>query len=372
MAQTNTLKLNKLTEQTLRTLKHPSSGELTYTITYTRGLTVRVRSTGAKVFYARLWNPQTKKVLRRKLGEWPEMSCALATKALNSLKRDLEDQRWSAEIFRPTLAQAFKYYLERKTKEQKSTSFLQQLEQAWRCVPQDLRTMPLDDIPLHRLSDLVAEIAQARKGTAFHVRRLLKALYKMSRINEWCTKDRTLTIEPIRLRPKRLLVDNAQIAKVLQTARQHPDKHKVCALLLCAATGQRGAEVMRLRWENILEDRIVFPASIRKQRVEHTVWLNELAREALSYLSAAHGPIFPMAHRNWLSDFGKVQGRKAGIAGFGVHQLRKAVISNLLTDGVPVHVVQQVSGHSDASILMKHYAISTEQQACEAAKSIKF
>lgn len=79
-----------------------------------------------------------------------------------------------------------------------------------------------------------------------------------------------------------------------------------------------------------------------------------------------------MAHRNWLSDFGKVQGCKAKVKGFGVHQLRKAVISNLLSQGVPVHVVQQVSGHKDASILMKHYAISTENQTKEATQCISF
>lgn len=372
MSQKSNLKLNKFTEQTLRTLEIPDSGETTYTITYTRGLTLRVRSTGKKTFYARLWQPETKKVLRRKLGEWPAMSCSLAISAIEKLKRNLEDKKWQSNITRMTLGQAYSNYLERKRVEGKSTSFIQQIEQAWRCVPDTLRLMLLDDVPLYDLANLVTEVARNRKGTAFHVRRLLKAVYKQAMINEWCTKDRTLTIDPIKLQPKRLLVSNEQISKVLHTARQHPDKHKVSALLLCAATGQRGAEIMRLRWENILEDSIVFPANIRKQGTEHTVWLNELAREALSHLSRGHGSLFPMAHRNWLSDFGKVQGKKAGVAGFGVHQLRKAVISNLLTKGVPVHVVQQVSGHKDATILLKHYAISTEQQAKAAATSIEF
>ena len=129
---------------------------------------------------------------------------------------------------------------------------------------------------------------------------------------------------------------------------------------------------MRLRWEDIYEDRIVFPASIRKQRTTHTVWLNELAIEALSLLSKGKGQLFPMAHRNWLSDFGKVQGKKAGVSGFGVHQLRKAVISNLLSKGIPIHVVQQISGHRDTTILLKHYAISTEEQTFEAAQHIEF
>lgn len=372
MANADKLKLSKLTEKTLRNLPLPEQGEITYTATCTKGLTVRVRSGGAKVFYARLWNPRTKKVLRHKLGEWPAMSCTLAAKAVDKLKREKEENRWAKTETLLTLSNAFTYYQSKKVQERKSTSFLQQIDQAWRCVPADLRDIPLDEIPLNRLADLVVEVATERKGTAFHVRRLLKAVYKMSLINEWCTKDRTLTIEPVTMQPKRLLVDNEQIAKVLDVARRHEDKHKVCALLLCAATGQRGSEVMQLRWENIQEDSIVFPPEIRKQRTEHTVWLNDLAREALSYLQRGKGPIFPMWHRDWISNFGKVVGRQANVKGFGVHQLRKAIISNLLSKGVPVHVVQQVSGHKDTSILMKHYAISTEEQTKEATRSIAF
>jgi hypothetical protein len=41
-------------------------------------------------------------------------------------------------------------------------------------------------------------------------------VYKHALINEWCLKDRTLTIEPITMQPKRFLVGNDQIAKVLK------------------------------------------------------------------------------------------------------------------------------------------------------------
>ena len=372
MSKSQTEKINRVSEKTLRDLPFPDFGERTYTITDPAGLTIRVRAGGSKSFYARLWNPRSKKVLRRKLGEWPHMSCVRAIKALEKIRKELLESRWQETVDRPTLSEAYNRYKKQKTIEQKSTSFLQQIDQAWRCIPTSLRRMELDDVPLHSLADLVISVAVERKGTAFHVRRLLKAIYKMAVTNEWCIKDRTITIAPIKLRPKRLLVDNDQITIVLNTARQHPDKHKVCALLLCAATGQRGAEIMRLHWEDVLPDRIIFPAEIRKQREEHIVWLNELAREALSYLPRGTGPIFPMAHRNWLSDFGKVQARKAKVAGFGVHQLRKAVISNLLSAGVPLHVVQQVSGHKDTAVLLRHYAISTEKQTQTATQNITF
>lgn len=293
MAHTKNLRLDNFSEQTIRNLDLPENGELTYTIAYTRGMTLRVRSGGSKRFYARLWNPTSKKVMRRKVGEWPDMSCSLAIKALEKLKRELEENRWGEKSVHLTLTQAYECYRNKKMKEGKSTSFVQQINQAWRCVPDDLRPVLLDDLPLHKLADLVATIAIERKGTAFHVRRLLKAVYKLALINEWCTKNRTLTIEPIIMQPKRFLVGNNQIAKVLEVARQHHDKHKICALLLCAATGQRGSEIMGLRWENIHAESVVFPAEIRKQRTEHTVWLNELAREALSYLPRGKGADIP-------------------------------------------------------------------------------
>ncbi|WP_171099570.1 Arm DNA-binding domain-containing protein [Ruegeria sp. HKCCD7255] len=100
-------KLERITEKTLRNLPSPQNGELTYTIAYTRGLTIRVRSTGSKVFYARLWNPHAKKTVRRKLGEWPSMSCSLAIKALDKLKREQEEADWAEPRVHLTMAQAY-------------------------------------------------------------------------------------------------------------------------------------------------------------------------------------------------------------------------------------------------------------------------
>lgn len=372
MTKYKSLKVDNCSEKTIKGLKGSPSAEVTYTFTYTLGLTLRIAPSGSKTFYARIWNPVTRKVLRRKLGRWPEMNAATAQKALREFKREMVERRWSQPVFRPSLSKAYSSFVERKKLEQKSVSYLQQLDQAWNCIPDEIRSLRLDDIPMCELSNLVLNISSERKGTAFHLRRLLKAIYKYALANEWCVKDRTLTITPIHLQPRRLLVDNSQIAKVLEVARMHQDKHKVSALLICAGTGQRGAEIMRLRWENVGTERIVFPADIRKQRTEHVVWINQLAREGLSLLPVGKGPLFPMAHRNWLSDFGKVIGRKAGVKQFGVHQLRKAVVSNLLSQGVPVHIVQQVTGHKDASILMKHYAISTTRQTKAAVMEIEY
>ncbi len=152
------------------------------------------------------------------MGEWPGMSCSLAIKALDKLKREQEEADWAEPRVHLTMAQAYAYYLRKKSQEGKSTSFLQQIDQAWRCVPNELRRTLLDQVPLYRLADLVAEVAIERKGTAFHVRRLLKAIYKFALTNEWCSKDRALAIEPVALQPKRLLVSNEQIARVLEVA----------------------------------------------------------------------------------------------------------------------------------------------------------
>lgn len=184
MSKSQTLKLDRISEQTLRNLPLPENGERTYTITYTRGLTVRVRSGGSKSFYARIWNPRTKRVLRRKIGEWPEISCTKAIKAFERLRKDRIDTEWKEQLDRPTLGEVFKRYQNQKALEQKSTSFLQLIEQAWRCVPVRLHNLLLDDVPLFDLADLVSNVAQERPGTAFHVRRLLKAIYRMSVLNE--------------------------------------------------------------------------------------------------------------------------------------------------------------------------------------------
>ncbi|NRB19007.1 MAG: tyrosine-type recombinase/integrase [Rhodobacteraceae bacterium] len=53
------------------------------------------------------------------------------------------------------------------------------------------------------------------------------------------------------------------------------------------------------------------------------------------------------------------------------HLLRKTLISRLLSESIPVHIVQQVSGHADASVLLRHYAIAREDEAQAAVQSLR-
>ena len=78
----------------------------------------------------------------------------------------------------------------------------------------------------------------------------------------------------------------------------------------------------------------------------------------------------PVWHKNIWRDFGAIR-RKAGLPKCSMHDLRRSFCTNL-SRAIPMHVVQELAGHSDIRTTRRYY-IQVEpelmQRACRAVET---
>ncbi len=136
-----------------------------------------------------------------------------------------------------------------------------------------------------------------------------------------------------------------------------------------ANTGARLDEVLSLRGRDCdLERESVRIRAVKaKSRKSRVIDLNAPALRALRIGLAknAERP-FPFdPHRLW--DAWDAARRAYGVDSMRIHDLRHSRISNLLDEGVPVHVVRDIAGHSSIAVT-DLYAHSSDEARRQAAK----
>ena len=141
-----------------------------------------------------------------------------------------------------------------------------------------------------------------------------------------------------------------------------------CLFSICRFTGCRVSEARQLQAGNILNDCIVFtkrttkgekntrqvPINDRLQAV-----LNDGALPRFGYLFPGRGdtPITRQACDKAL----RLVCDRLGFEGFSTHSFRRTALTHLSNKGVPLRVVQEVSGHSSLHTLQRYLEVRPEQ-----------
>jgi integrase len=185
----------------------------------------------------------------------------------------------------------------------------------------------------------------------------------------------------------------AELLRAASESRYH------AALGLIAGTGLRRGEALALTWadvdldkqilrvrgtlgrvasallvtqpktENSRRDVVLTPGMVTLLRKHRAAQNAERLRAGNQWLDSGHvfttelgGPVDP---RNLLRVF-TVAARKAGLQGVGLHTLRHTAATTLLDNGVPLHVVSRILGHSSVSItgdIYGHVIDTTQRDA---------
>jgi site-specific recombinase XerD len=61
---------------------------------------------------------------------------------------------------------------------------------------------------------------------------------------------------------------------------------------------------------------------------------------------------------------------REGLSGIRLHDLRHALITKLIKDGTPVHVVSRLAGHASATVTLAIYSHVDEEQIDRAGEAI--
>ncbi len=113
-----------------------------------------------------------------------------------------------------------------------------------------------------------------------------------------------------------------------------------------------------------------YPASAMKGRYSHTVELNPMAAAFLKEALAA-SPEKPFPYSYWYVLKRWMPLRKAvGRPGLRLHDLRHSFVSNQLSAGTPVHVVQQLAAHRSLAVTAL-YSHATDEARRAAASRVQ-
>ena len=125
---------------------------------------------------------------------------------------------------------------------------------------------------------------------------------------------------------------------------------------LLILTGQRRGEIVALRreWIDATKRVITFPASLTKNRREHSIPYGAMVSALFPAESADAGLLFPARGRDTpFNGFGKCKATlDAGvpIEPWTLHDLRRTFATNLAELGVAPHVVEKLLNHSSGTI----------------------
>jgi len=150
-------------------------------------------------------------------------------------------------------------------------------------------------------------------------------------------------------------------------------------------TGERWGAILQLQVadvyvvpmpsNNTLQTNITFRASTRKDRSTRQVPIHPgLQRRLQAYAPPADGWLFPSS----INDGGHLTLRAADRAlrralqraklenqGYSSHSTRRGFITSLHNKGVPIRVIQKLTGHKSLSVLSQYVDVSEDQ--CRAA-----
>ena len=153
------------------------------------------------------------------------------------------------------------------------------------------------------------------------------------------------------------------------------------ALSMCRFTACRITECLSLRWENVTSESVVFPRLITKKKMAtRTVpispklqpivtqwkaeWSRAFNREAdkSDFVFPSQRDVSKRLARQRIDDALRAACRKVGLEGVSTHSFRRSALTQASSAGVPLRVIQSISGHSSLEQLQRYLDVRDDQK----------
>ncbi len=141
---------------------------------------------------------------------------------------------------------------------------------------------------------------------------------------------------------------------------------------LLVSTGARRGEMLRVRWEDVSLSRREIQLRHTKSGKQRPAFINDLALQVLTSMAPdgpKSGPLFPDVTPAQVSVAFIRACDDAGIQDFSLHDLRHHYASILRMNGVDLHTLQKLLGHSDPR-MTDRYAHLSQPFLLDAAKHL--
>ncbi len=233
-----------------------------------------------------------------------------------------------------------------------------------------------------KADDVDAVLRKLRTHPALHNRVLagLSRMFKLAIRWGYRSDDPTFGAERTTEVARERHVTDEELAAILGALQKVPVQ-TADAIRLLTWTGSRQKELFSAKWKDFDLDVGVWtkPAQYVKQRRTHTVQLHPLAVATLKRMKDEAKPndedtyVFPSARGAAGGSLTEIKHgfaavlREAGIVvNTRPHDLRKAFATRLFANGTDLKTVMSLTGHTQVSVLLKHYVQAVPERQNEA------
>ena len=352
----------ELTDQYLRTLTPPDDGRLEVADAKRAGLTLRVYSSGRRVW---MYEKRVKGGAKRKhtFGEYPKpvslaqaraMAQEIAAEASRGFDRvkAAETDRLAeeaSEASKVTVATAIERYdaLHLKPNLKTATERRRQLEQTL----QPFLNRSIAELTQIQLQGRIDQ--KANEGRVIRANRIKAAL---SAFTKWAWRRGYVETDigarlsmAAKEKPRDVVLSVEQVRRIWEATQ---DMGAIWGPLfrLLIITAQRRGDIGGLLWSEVKEDRLEISGARTKNGKPHIVHLSEPARAELAALPREHDIVFTTTGRTPVSGFGKAKARLDAMLGddfpaWRLHDLRTAFATQMAESGESEAVVDRILNH---------------------------
>jgi integrase len=205
---------------------------------------------------------------------------------------------------------------------------------------------------------------------------IIKEVNTLKRLFNIAVEDEKIEINPAHKAPvpkapegRVRYLSPEELGKVLRAC---PEWLRPIAGLL-VSTGARRGEMLRARWEDVSLPRREIRLRHTKNGKERPAFINDLAMQVLVSMGAGthkyKGPLFPEVTPAQVTVAFIRACEDAGVVDFSLHDLRHHYSSVLRQNGVDLHTLQKLLGHSDPR-MTDRYAHLSQPFLLDAAKRL--
>ena len=338
----------RLTDVSIKSLKAPGKGQVSYADDSLPGFAVRVSQGGTRTFVLVHGRDRT----RISLGRYPIISLAEArakAKAILAEKTLGIEKPKPALPFEEAMTLFLQVYNPRKQRTKKDTTRL--LNTYW--LPA-LRGKPLTEIDTDDITKVTDRLLVAKKLTECRNCHAAARLFF-----RWATRRRYIKHSPVeglqspaRPNSRARVLSDAELAAVLTAALRTPYPFGPLAALL-VLLGQRRGETGALRWEWIDDEKreITLPPEITKNGREHVFPYGDMTAAALARIPRTGPWLFPSRgndkpYSGWSKAKATFDKRlDGGVAAWTLHDLRRTLRTKWAEFGILREVAEKYINH---------------------------
>lgn len=334
-----------LTELTIRSLRPPERGQVTYWDTRLTGFNIRLSQGGAKTFSV-VHGPTRQRIT---MGRYPLVPLAVARQRAREilLSAALNPAR------RPSVSfpEALERYLRLREPELRLSTFkehkrLLDAHFPWRTLIEDLS---VNDV----LNALDAIPAPSEKRHAYAA---IKTFFNWCLAREYCSRNPLARIpKPKAAPPRERVLDEEEIRKVWAATEEDTPYNLIVRLLLLTAQRANQIACLHQSWIDYAAKVINFPGTIMKSNQPHTLPFGPLTEFHLRKALPIDGYLFsPLGKTGqpfsaW-SKSKKALDVRCPIDPWTLHDLRRTWATHSARLDTDPHVIERVLAHTTGSI----------------------